>query len=102
MNTLIGYIRINPTSSHSDLDWQRAAIEAWCSREHRPLPRAIYSDITSRLTGAPGWSRLLADVDAGRVETVLVTALDRLGRDGRTLERLIFLREAGIEVIVVS
>ena len=51
----------------------------------------------------PGWQELMAEVDAGRVQAIVVKNLDRIGRDylrvGLLMEQL---RDAKVRLIAVS
>ena len=104
MNCLVTYQRTNqPGSLGASLARQRAEIDAWCERTGRQSPSAVYVDVASGMAvdTAPGWLQLLEDVAAGKIDTVVLADLSRLGRDTGAIGRLRALQAAGIEVIVL-
>ena len=59
----------------------------------------------STIEGRPAFSRLLTDVEAGKIDVVLVIDVDRITRSGETLQRaLIFdsFRKAGVQLATPS
>ena len=67
--------------------------------EIRTHKRLVYiTEATGKTMERPGWRRLEADIDAGKVATVVVWRLDRLGR---TASGLTALFEGGVDPMVV-
>ncbi|MCV2880387.1 recombinase family protein [Sedimentimonas flavescens] len=92
----------------NSLDAQREACEAYvASQRHegwKPLP-ARYDDggISGGTLERPGLQRLLADIDAGRVEMVVVYKIDRLTRSLADFAKLVErLEAAGCSFVSVT
>lgn len=83
------------------LDAHRTACDKF-ARDHgwQPLPTR-YDDLGSGLSlDRPGLQRLLADVDAGRVDAVVVADVARLSREPENFDRLLArLTRAGVQVV---
>jgi DNA invertase Pin-like site-specific DNA recombinase len=84
------YLRVSTTSQN--LKSQEPELRAWAKgREEAGEEVRWYRDrFTGSTMNRPGWSKLWADVLAGRVSKVVVWRLDRLGR---TLRELVALRD---------
>jgi len=72
------YLRVS--TAEQTLECQRMELDAFCARQS--WTPVVYQDVASGAKGSsrPELERMLADVRAGRVDVVIVTKLDRLGR----------------------
>ena len=99
------YVRVSTTDKQTTRS-QRHAISEWSERSHvRPESLKWYEDKASGGSTAnrPALARLLADVDAGRVDTVIVYSLCRFARNTQDgLQILATLGRKGIRVVSVS
>lgn len=91
------YLRVS--SASQDTRSQEPDLTRWA--EARGGPVVWYRD---QMTGAtmdrPGWARLWDDVRAGRVASVVVWRLDRLGRTAAGLTALFDeMRAAGVDLV---
>ena len=83
---------------------QQTLLEKYAEdNNHKPY-RLLYDDgISGTVWNRPGWKELISEVEAGRVQTVIVKNLDRMGRDylrvGLFMEQF---RELGIRLIVIN
>ena len=99
------YLRFSSDQQRdASLDDQLRNIIAWCEREGIGEP-AVYRD--AALTGArsdrPGYLALVAAIDAGQHDLILVDDLSRLSRDSTDQGALIKrLRFAGVRLVGVS
>jgi DNA invertase Pin-like site-specific DNA recombinase len=66
---------------------QLADLERWKASQDGPV-REYRDKATGKTMDRPGWSRLWADVEAGRVDRIVVWRLDRLGRTAAGLTSL--------------
>ena len=81
------YVRVS--SRKQDMRSQEPDLKQWIEAFAVSEGVCWYSDrMTGTTMNRPGWSRLEADIDAGRVSTVLVWRLDRLGRTASGLTTL--------------
>jgi len=79
------YVRVSGRSQ--DTRSQTPDLERWA--ESQDLPVRWYRDrTTGKSMDRPAWNRLEADILAGRVATVAVWRIDRLGRTAAGLTRL--------------
>jgi len=83
---------------------QRQLLEDYAERSNLKPYRHIQDDGYSDTNwNRPGWQELMAEVEAGRVQTVVIKNLDRMGRDylrvGLFMEQF---REQGVRLIAVS
>jgi DNA invertase Pin-like site-specific DNA recombinase len=84
MRQVIGYLRVSTEGQATDgvsLDLQAQKIAAYCALHGWPLGELIQDDgVSAKNLQRPGIQRVLAMVDAGAVEAVIVYKLDRLSR----------------------
>jgi len=81
------YVRVS--SRKQDMRSQEPDLKQWIEAFAVSEGVCWYSDrMTGTTMNRPGWSRLEADIDAGRVSTVVVWRLDRLGRTASGLTAL--------------
>ena len=81
------YVRVS--SRKQDMRSQEPDLKQWIEAFAVSEGVCWYSDrMTGTTMNRPGWSRLEADIDAGRVSTVVVWRLDRLGRTASGLTTL--------------
>lgn len=79
------YLRVS--SAAQDTASQEPDLKRWAKGIDGPV--IWYRDkFTGRTMDRPGWNKLIADVEAGRVGTVAVWRLDRLGRTAKGLTGL--------------
>jgi DNA invertase Pin-like site-specific DNA recombinase len=95
MRHIAVYLRVS--TRRQDTRSQEPDLQRWVEAFADGTPVVWYSDKASGKTmDRPGWNRLEADIEAGRVTTVVVWRLDRLGRTASGLtalfERLQFLK----------
>ena len=100
-NAIAIYVRVS--SAGQDLAAQEPDLKAW-TKTHRKGRRVVwYRDkFTGTTMKRPGMAKLEADVRAGKVGTVLVWRLDRVGRTA--VELLSWLKDlelAGVEFVSV-
>lgn len=80
------YVRVS--SKQQDAASQLPDLKRWADA-HADLPIHWYRDkFTGKTMDRPGWSKLQRDIDAGKVEKVVVWRLDRLGRTAKGLTAL--------------
>lgn len=101
------YVRVS-TSKQADegqsLDSQERAIRAYCTAHGLAAP-VLYADAgvsgwKDAIAHRPAFARLLADAEAGAIDTIIVSAMDRWSRSLRvTLETLQRLDRAGVALI---
>ena len=87
MQDIAVYLRVS--SKKQDTRSQEPDLNRWVAAfaDDRTVKR--YQDKQSGKTmDRPGWNRLEADIDAGRISTLLVWRLDRLGRTASGLTAL--------------
>ena len=71
------YVRVSSRDQNDRL--QREAIKAW-ARGKRVTVRWYTDKFTGKTLDRPGWTRLERDLAAGKIDSVVVWKLDRLGR----------------------
>lgn len=87
MSTAVGYLRVSTEEQGQrglSPDAQRFLIREACAARDLPLPLPPFSDEESGSVAAserPGLTAALAELDAGRADTLVVVRLDRLSRD---------------------
>src|SRR5581483_2766908 len=75
------------SSKTQDLASQHGELEAWAKGKDGVQ---FYSDkFTGKTMERPGMTRLLADIRSGKVRTLVVWRLDRLGRTAKGLTALL-------------
>jgi DNA invertase Pin-like site-specific DNA recombinase len=80
------YIRVS--SDRQTHRSQLAELERW-HKANPDVPVREYRDkATGKTMDCPGWSKLWADVEAGKVDRIVVWRLDRLGRTASGLTAL--------------
>ena len=101
--TAVGYFRVSGQDQagdlHNSLEAQKSAFDNFC-KLHQLLPVNIFSDIFSgKRDDRREYRRMLAYVASEGVDTIVVTFLDRFGRNPKeTLRRYWDLEERGITV----
>ena len=75
---IAAYVRVSTAGQKTDL--QRKEIAAWANAHGIDDIRWYEDVITGKSTKRPGLDALQADVFAGKVKTILIWKLDRLGR----------------------
>ncbi|TWU13340.1 DNA-invertase hin [Symmachiella macrocystis] len=94
------YVRVS--SKKQDTKSQEPDLKQWATAFADDIPVKWYRDQQSGKTmNRPGWNRLETAVDAGRVSTVVVWRLDRLGRTASGLTAL-FDKLVGRSINLVS
>jgi DNA invertase Pin-like site-specific DNA recombinase len=93
------YLRVSTTDQ--DTGSQEPDLRVWLRTHGRGRHVAWYRDkFTGRTLRRPGIEKLLADAAAGKVGTILVWRIDRLGRTARELLGLLEdLDVAGVEFV---
>ena len=99
MKDIAIYIRVS--SKSQDTRSQKPDLERWVNA-FADQPVKWYCDkATGKNMERPGWKRLETDIEAGKVSTVVVWRLDRLGRTAAGLTKL-FDRLIALKVNLVS
>ncbi len=81
------YLRVSSRSQ--DTHSQEPDLKRWAEAQPKDQPARWYRDkFTGKTMDRPGFNRLLADVEAGKVARVVVWRLDRLGRTAKGLTAL--------------
>lgn len=94
------YARVS--SRKQDTKSQEPDLKRWIDAFADAVGVKWYRDkATGKTMNRPGWKRLEADIDAGKVSTVVVWRLDRLGRTASGLTAL-FEKLARLKVNLVS
>jgi site-specific DNA recombinase len=99
---LAPYLRVSTSGQITDT--QRAVLERYCDTQ-AVAPVGWYGDAGVsgygvRFADRPSGARLLADIRAGRVGIVLVTKLDRFGRNAREILNAVHdLEDAGARLV---
>ena len=101
------YVRISsdPSGQRAGVERQRVDCEAFCGQRDWEVLGVYEDNDVSAYSGKPrpAYDRLLADVEAGRVEAVVAWHNDRLHRSPRELETFISLVErTGCKVAMVT
>jgi site-specific DNA recombinase len=79
-----GYIRLSVTGKGGDdsIENQKKVIEAWARENQHPISRwYIDAGWSGRTFYRPMFRELIADIERGEVDCVVVKDLSRLGRD---------------------
>ena len=80
------YMRVSKGSGQ-DTASQKPDLDRWAAAQTAPVK--VYQDRqTGKTMDRPGFNKLLADVAAGKVGTIVVWRLDRLGRTAKGLTAL--------------
>ena len=73
------YLRVS--TRKQDTRSQEPDLKVWAEHSANGHPVKFYRDqMTGKTMDRPGWNRLEADIDAGKVSTLVVWRMDRLGR----------------------
>ena len=81
------YLRVSSRSQ--DTQSQEPDLRRWAEAQAGESPVRWYRDkFTGKTMDRPGFNRLVADVEAGKVARVVVWRLDRLGRTAKGLTAL--------------
>lgn len=107
MSRAVGYLRVSPTDSENEtIDQQRTILDRWEAQSGRRLRDRFEDEFVSGavpMERRKDGRRLLAAVDAGEVDLVVVTALDRIGRDQlASLQFAKVLRDRNVGLISAS
>ena len=88
MSKLIAvYLRVSSRSQ--DTQSQEPDLKRWVESQGKDQPVRWYRDqFTGKTMDRPGFNRLVADIEAGKVARVVVWRLDRLGRTAKGLTAL--------------
>ena len=91
---------IRVSTDHQNVEVQRAQIERWATAQESVVSAWYVEPATSGAAKRrPELDRLLADARRGGVGTLVVAALDRLGRSAvNVMSTLLFPLPAGISV----
>lgn len=88
------------------VDAQRHEVHAWATRNGLDASQiASYVDegVSGSTMNRPAWQALQADIRAGKVKTLLVYSLDRIGRcTGATITAIENLKAQGIRLVIVK
>ena len=80
------YMRVSKGRGQ-DTASQKPDLERWAAAQSEPSK--VYTDYqTGKTMDRPGFNRLMADIRTGKVKTVVVWRLDRLGRTAKGLTAL--------------
>lgn len=94
----VALLRIS--TGDQDLDVQRGQVEAWARAHGIVVEQWIEETISGAAARRPQLEQLLDDARRGRVGTVVVVALDRLGRSAlNVIQNIHALDEAGTRVV---
>lgn len=89
----IGYIRVSTEEQANDgqsIDAQRAMITRYCElHELEGLEFVMDAGISGSTLERPGLQRIVAEAEAGEIDQVVVTAIDRLSRSTRDVLHLV-------------
>ena len=88
----IGYIRVSTdrqTESGLSLDAQRDKIQAWATLNDAEIEVIDDTGESGKNLDRPGAKELLARIDSGRVDALVIPRLDRLTRSTGDLSRLV-------------
>lgn len=98
-NRVAALIRVS--TDKQDVDVQRQQIERWATAHDLPVSEWFEEHATSGTASKrPTLDRLLADARRGRIGTLVVVALDRLGRSAiAVMNHLHELDAAGVRVV---
>jgi DNA invertase Pin-like site-specific DNA recombinase len=80
------YVRVSKRNGQ-DVRSQLPDLERWASAQDGPV-RWYKDKFTGKSMDRPGWNRLQADIQAGKVSAIACWRLDRLGRTARGLTAL--------------
>jgi len=98
-----GYFRVSTeqqaSADRNSLDLQAAAFRARCAERGYEVAGTFSDVMSGRKNARPEYQRLLAAARAGAFDVIVVTWLDRFGRNDREITmRVLELQDAGITV----
>ena len=106
MATAAAYCRVSTAAQAVDglsLPEQEKALKAEAEAKGWEISLYVDKGVSGRLEHRPQLDRLLADAEAGTIEYMLVSRLDRLGRNTRNLHNLLHrLDAAGVKFVCLS
>ena len=77
------YMRVSKGKGQ-DTASQKPDLDRWAAAQAEPTK--VYSDNhTGKTMDRPGFNKLMADVQSGKIKTIVVWRLDRLGRTAKGL-----------------
>jgi site-specific DNA recombinase len=89
----IGYVRVSTTDQAEEgvsLEAQRAKLQAWALATDAELVEVVADEgVSAKSLERPGLQRVLEQLEAGAVDGLVVTKLDRLTRSTRDLLALV-------------
>jgi DNA invertase Pin-like site-specific DNA recombinase len=99
MTTKHAAIYSRVSSKRQDTRSQEPDLSNWVMSQNAPVER--YGDkFTGRTMDRPGWQKLWRAVEEGKISTIVVWRLDRLGRTAAGLTKLFAdLRKRGVNLI---
>lgn len=80
------YVRVSTT--RQEFRSQEPDLERWLRAQPSPDGRFYRDHFTGRTMNRPGWNALWAELLVGRIDTIVVWRLDRLGRTTRELSAI--------------
>lgn len=93
------YVRVSSTTQ--DTQSQEPDLKRW-EQSHSGKVVWHRDTFTGTTMNRPGWNKLEADIQAGKISTLVVWRLDRLGRTTRELVALFDeLRERGVNLVSI-
>lgn len=99
-NKIYGYHRTSTTDQH--LDRGITEIETYCKNNNIPLEKIYTDQQTGKNFNRPRYQVLKEDVLRSG-DTLIVTEIDRLGRDKRsTMKELQYFKDKGIRVMILE
>lgn len=91
---------VRDSSKSQDTAGQLPDLRRWASGQKDQANKWYRDKVTGRPMDRPGFDRLMADVEAGKVSRIVVWRLDRLGRPARELTALLEeLMRRGVNLI---
>ena len=99
-STVAGYVRVSSRQQNQQM--QEDAIAAW--GKVNGVTVKLYRDkATGKTMDRPGWTKLEAAIQAGKVKTLVTWKLDRLGRTVSGLVKLFAdLRGRGVKLVSIT
>ena len=98
----IGYARVSTDRQDLSLEAQQAKIRAMAALQDKTVEMIVDAQSAKTLE-RPGMARLLALVDSGAVETVIIAKLDRLTRSVKDLAELLErFSKRGVSLVSVA
>lgn len=103
MTRAVAYLRVSSDAQaeadRNSLPLQESAVRARAAERGYELGEVFTDVMSGRKVARPAYQRMLASVRAGDVDVILVTWLDRFGRNDREITmRVLELQDAGVSV----